>query len=492
MLFRKTFRNALATLIGAALALATGTAHAVVNLDGLGTAASPVGTVMISAETFTGVPSGSFTNARDSETYFRVYTQTQPLALQVRGTLGTRGAMGRQIYYRIDLGNMVWWSDLLTTAITIPDADGPGPLTAPSAPAQLETAGKRGDAHVIVSWPLNEAISADAIVQMALHNNMAIQAGATGTVSVSVYLSLENATDSVRALSTKSKAAVSVVQSVRSLVNPGVVTATVATGFTGLSATGANILGTLATSVGGGALGDHLSAQDGSVVDALGDAVAVGAPRGSMATFTGDFSVGNFFAATASPPACGNTPLATRNAQMMPLERVNRPLERGVTAFCVAPPRGNTNPFMVGEYQVAVDYVGLANAVAAPRDITATTIGRIRRDGTQVQIPYLTVNDAFRQRVVIVNRNMNPVGYEFSFTSEGEATTTAGEMAMGMVPGNSTMVLPTTDIVSIVGRGRTSATLDVVATAGSVDVATTQVNLDTYSTDTVVYDTEPN
>ena len=32
MLFRKTFRNALATLLGMALALATGVAHAEVNM----------------------------------------------------------------------------------------------------------------------------------------------------------------------------------------------------------------------------------------------------------------------------------------------------------------------------------------------------------------------------------------------------------------------------------------------------------------------------
>ena len=491
MLFRKTFRNALATLIGAALALATGAAHAVVNLDATGGAASPVGTVTISAETLTGTPAGSFTNTgKDNETYFRVYTQTQPLALQVRGRLGVRGANGRQVYYRIDLGNMVWWSDLLVTAITIPDADNDGtPSTSPVA--IREEGGNRGDDYAVLAWPLNEVISSDAVVQMALHNNMAIRAGATGTVGVSAYLNLEDALDGEGGFGRKSRAAVSVAQSVASAVTPGVVTATVATGFAALSATGANILGTLATRAGGGTVADHLSAQDGSVVDALGDAVQTGA-RGSMVTFTGDFSVGNFFAATTNPPSCGATPLATRNAQMAVQERVFRPLEMGVTAFCVAPRRGNTDPFMVGEYQVAVNYVALANAVSPPRSIAATTIGRIRRDGTQVQIPFLTIASDYNQRIIIVNRNRNPVTYQFRFTSEGDATTTAGEMASGTVPGMSTMVMPARDIVSIDGRMRTSATLDVVATAGSVDVATTLVNIDSRGTDTVLYETEPN
>lgn len=488
MLFRKTFRNALATLIGAALALATGTAHAVVKLNATGSASDPVGTVTFSAETLS---SSASKLGADNNTYFRIYAQNVPAALRVTSPIGLRATAQRDTFFRIELGNMVFWGNFLTTAVTIPDADGSGTGTAPAGAAQLEGGGGDGTNWVSVSW--REDIAPDAVVTMAMHNNMAILPGATGTITVTAH---DNVTDANRGRDPSarySKPAVIVAQSVRSTATPtpGGVTATVATGFTGLGSPGANTLGTLTTTV-GSSLTPHRSAVDGTEIDALAEAVRAGASGGSMATYTGDFSVGAFYAGTASPAACGNAPLRTRNAQMVALESVTVPLQMGTTSFCVAAPRGNTEPFMEGEYQVAVDYVPLANSVSPPPDLTAATIGRIRRDGTQVQIPYLTVNDAFRQRVVIVNRNMNPVGYSFSFTSEDEATTMPGEMATGMVPGNSTMVLPTTDIVSIEGRGRTSATLDVVATAGSVDVASTQVNLDTYSTDTVVYDTKAN
>ena len=109
-----------------------------------------------------------------------------------------------------------------------------------------------------------------------------------------------------------------------------------------------------------------------------------------------------------------------------------------------------------------------------------------------MQIPYLTTFSGYRQNVVIVNRNTKPVSYAFKFTAEDGVIATPGELAEGMVPAQGRAVLKATDIVSLEGKTRTAATLDVVAASGTVDVATVQVNMNDKGTDTVLLESLAN
>ncbi len=492
MLFRKTFRNAVATLLGLALALATGTAHAVINLDATGTLADPVGTVAFSSETFTA--SGS-TLVSGGDTYYRIYPTSTPTNLRIEGTLGVRGAAGRQVFVRYDLTNMRFWGAVTTSgsgSVTIPDADTATTGDQAAAAITVEVGGTNGTDHVIVSWPEDAIIASNAVVVAMFHNTLALRAGAPGSISQSTYLSLTDAIAGNQSLATKSKTIATMARSLSTAVAPSVVTATVASSFNQLMGSGANTIGALSVRVGPVA-GTHLIALTGLPADTLAEVATPGnvaAGTGSLVTFTGDFSVGAFYANTASPASCGATALATRNAQREVLESVSIAAAVGTTSFCIAVPATNTTAIPSGSYTVAVDYAGISNAAFPPMDIAATTIGRIRRDGTQVQIPYLTTYENYTQRVVLVNRNRVPVTYAFTFTPEEGTTAEAGAMATGTVPAQGTMTVRARDIVTLTGKTRTAATLDVVATSGSVDVATTQVNADTGGTDTVVYDTE--
>ena len=94
---------------------------------------------------------------------------------------------------------------------------------------------------------------------------------------------------------------------------------------------------------------------------------------------------------------------------------------------------------------------------------------------------------------MIVNRNTRPVGYAFSFNSEDGVTATPGEVAEGTLPAQGRAVLRAADIVTLEGgKTRTAATLDVVAASGTIDVATTTVNMEDKGTDTVVLESVAN
>ena len=491
MLFRKTFRNALATLLGMALALATGAAHAQINLDALGTAADPVGTVVFSAETLP----GNVTTTVGGVTYYRILPSSGDF--RVSGKLGVPGAAGRQVYIRYDFGNMVVHEGLSLDHAwaNIPDKDpvatgdqallNPGRLT-------LEVGGGSRQNYVIYSAPENDIISRDAVVVATAHNRLALRQGAPGTIRMTVYFDLSSAINQTSPLTDKSATIAVLASSLRNVVTPGTVTATVRSGFTAISESGYDTIGTLAIAVGGGTV-MHKSARDGAVVNTLAQVAQEANAQltsGSIVTFSGNFSVGVFGTNTAATAACTTTPqrLTTmRNNQV--LESVSIAAAINTTSLCLTIPPTNREEIPSGEYTVAVDYAPITNAAVAPNDLGETPIGVIRRDGTRVQIPYLTTYDTYNQRVVLVNRNRNAVSYTFSFVSEDGATTTAGEAAEGSVPGNSTAVLRVRDIVSIANSTRTAATLDVVAPNGTVDVATTQVNLDDQGTDTVIYAT---
>jgi hypothetical protein len=145
-------------------------------------------------------------------------------------------------------------------------------------------------------------------------------------------------------------------------------------------------------------------------------------------------------------------------------------------------------------YTVMVDYEGIADAKFPPMDATYN-LGRITRNGTVVNLPYLTTHASYNQRIVIVNRGADDAKYYLDFTTEEGVMADGGTGAEGMAGGMETTILslanPEYDVVTITGMPpRASATLIVESEKGYIDVATTQVNKDTGGTDTVVYGAE--
>ena len=117
-------------------------------------------------------------------------------------------------------------------------------------------------------------------------------------------------------------------------------------------------------------------------------------------------------------------------------------------------------------------------------------LGRIIRDGTMVELPYLTTDDRYNQRIIIVNRSNEMVHYYMDFTSEDGIEAERGTDGIGNLAADSTTVLHLRrhDVVRITGGppNRAAGTLTLEAEEEDISVATNQTNAMDGGTDTVI------
>ena len=227
-------------------------------------------------------------------------------------------------------------------------------------------------------------------------------------------------------------------------------------------------------------------------VNALLDITVVdGADLDNSVTFSGDFS----FAKTAGygTAACGSLTEIRKpsdeDADVLTDEIVPQGAEKfgaeGVQSLCIVVD-GKTPIPNTDHYMVTTKYKGLAMAAFPPVGGTHS-LARISRDGYSRNIPYMTTDDGYNQRVVIVNRWRETEYAIGSFEMEDGVEVTAGDDAAGTLP-EGTTVLRMTNIVTIEGGTRASGTVSVVAPESTIDVAVQQVNLMNRSVDTVYLD----
>ncbi len=127
----------------------------------------------------------------------------------------------------------------------------------------------------------------------------------------------------------------------------------------------------------------------------------------------------------------------------------------------------------------AIDLSGVANLTG--------NFGEIKRDGTTVDIPYITTFDGYNQRLILTNKGSRDADYTVTFRTEGNVTATADTHARGTVPAGEVLVIRMTDLVTLEGRTRAAGEINFVGVSSdSVTVATTIVNQDGGGTDTVV------
>ena len=220
-------------------------------------------------------------------------------------------------------------------------------------------------------------------------------------------------------------------------------------------------------------------------------------------TIDGDLSIGAFNLGTtaanacvapgsASAPAEGNVP-SMSDADEGVEAGVTPSLDAGTYHLCVqvdlAGPGTNRDPIPAGHYMATITK---GTEAQTTKDLLTGVIGRIVRNGTTVKVTYLTVADKYNQRLILVNDGANDAAYEVgSFLTEDGTNATALAMASGTIPAGGQLVIPVEDIVrfdSVDGRRhRAAATISINADVDDVQVATTQVNLEDGSTDTVVY-----
>ena len=268
-----------------------------------------------------------------------------------------------------------------------------------------------------------------------------------------------------------------------------------------------------------------LNASDGNLVvssDLLGD---------TSLTFTleGDFSIGAFGfgpmadavaadedanpmvvamdavtpcplpgAADLDDPVMGNVNMATSEDDPMVATLGMR--NAGTYHLCVqVDTQGpNAEPIPATSYMGTVSHTptstpGMASVLAEG------AIGVIKRNGTTVQVAYLTDSAKYAQRLIIVNRGPVAARFDISgFTNEvGSGTTVelsaaaqaAKDAGLNEIPAGGQVVLRVNEFLTFTGerKRRTGATISINADVNDIQVATTQVNLDTGGTDTVIY-----
>ncbi|MGS2719910.1 hypothetical protein [Paraglaciecola aestuariivivens] len=138
-----------------------------------------------------------------------------------------------------------------------------------------------------------------------------------------------------------------------------------------------------------------------------------------------------------------------------------------------------------GSYSAMLD--GLSYTIGTAADFSATeTIGSIVYDTTAIVVPYLTTFASYNQRLYIVNSGSQDASYTTSFVSEAGVTATAGTKATGVVPAGEMVTIKATDLVTLTGKTRTSATIEIEAELDNILATSQTVNLTNSGTDTTV------
>ena len=386
--------------------------------------------------------------------------------LDVEAAIGSGVSAGNQIYVRFDLTNAKFASTVDAGDLTVT-----GPTNAPSV--QVQSGGAVDGTYVIFQITA-DADPVDGIIDQADDLALALAdlkiSGSAGvTVKYSAYDTPASAVNQVAAnkLAEASFAnAIAVSNVLDAVFTPDNAVADVADDF--MEFVTDNLSTTIGTIEFALTNSDALLV-DGTVVSSLDELIDDAA---SNVVLSGDLSFGDW---TIDGLAIDEDTGALESDNLDSL---------GFGEFDVDVTVDGATTINPGAYSLATDYTSLSGADYPVADEEGD-LGEITRNGTSIQVPYLTTYVDYNQRVVLVNRSAKAAPYSFAFTTEAGITATAGTKASGTIPAGETIVIKATDIVTLTGGSRTAATITVTAQEANVDAATTTVNLSDKATDTV-------
>ena len=183
-----------------------------------------------------------------------------------------------------------------------------------------------------------------------------------------------------------------------------------------------------------------LDQASGAIVE-FEDVLGTTAPV--VVTFKGDFSVGTYTLNTNMNCAADNDPTTVvastvaDDGDMMKAKLTpdTQPAAAGTGVdwyLCLMVAEDNDMPLPEGAFTAALEYGAVANAMGGGREDQTVAVGSIARNGTTVQIPYLTTYMGYNQRIVLSNRSSAEAKYMIEFRPEMGVMPTAGDMAEGM------------------------------------------------------------
>lgn len=514
MLNRKTLGVAGAAVLCSSVALiGTNTAHAAIDVD-----ADPTTTVKYAKETLLRTAT---VPADDEDAPYCVVESGSDDLLHIRFKMEQFPSVGETVYLRYDLENMVFAQQVLRTHAMAVPVESDGTLGAPTgitgANVQVNEAGTPEDDWVIIGITAEDAdsnLAGGGVFELDVMS-LGVMPDNAGSIEVGAYDTLPNARDEEAAFRTaRADDAVEVVYGIEEKADPAQppATAEVSTIPSFIKFTDAQNL----VPVGSGGLinrakigkfsvglVDGLRAQNGAEVTMLfgTDATDLAALT-SEAVYMGDFSVidahldvlANCNTATA---ATGHTALADSEDDPTMTDPVGQ--AEMEMYLCATVLNDNEMPIPESVYTVAMDY-DKVGGTASERKFDPMgmpmTIGEIVHNGMTVHIPFLTTNDSYNQRIVIMNRGPAAT-YSMSFTEEAGITANGGGGHTGdLASGMTTMLVMNAarasergqmPVVNLTGGTRTSATFTATASPANVDITVVTVNLADGTFDSVQY-----
>ena len=424
-------------------------------------------------------------------------------------------------YLRVALDGMVFAGDVPEAAVSVEGLVVGNPRSDRFVGIQKFSGGDEGSSSVVFRVRSNAEVAAGDKVIFNFTDNLAVPSRRIGAygMSMSLHSTTNDAQSGANPVGGMGSATlVSVISglNVEVMANPGI-EADVSTGFlwfTNPDKTASNKPNVAQVKLGTAEVG---IADDGimpynartGMVAASTDFVRA---NSVIVSVTGDMSIGAFSVVadeekcpadgSAESPNAGN--LRDGTGKLLTAEGAS--LETGSRgglaasvkyALCVdvdaAGPESNATPIPVGAYNAAVSAILPRVDLDDPEPIGQGVIGRIGRNGASVHIPYLTTSEKHNQRVIVVNRGPRPISIvDFDFQTEDgtmveltDAAMAAQEAGATIGPGEA-MVRRVSDMIDISGMSRRAAvTMSFNGLPRDISVATTQVNLEDSSTDTV-------
>ena len=219
-------------------------------------------------------------------------------------------------------------------------------------------------------------------------------------------------------------------------------------------------------------------------------------PDENSVTFMGDFSFASDVHIDALP-GCGTAPTADtriiqKDSDDVPMDKT-KAVALGtfetMQYLCISVDSDGEEFEGIPDtahYMAITSLSGVSNAVFEPEGATYT-LRRIRRDGTTVQIPYLTTYEGINQRIVLSNRGTRDAVFRIVFRTEDGVMADPMMTEDMMLNAGQTQTLRAVDVVTLTGGSRAAATVMVEARPGNIDVTSVTVNRETQDTDTVVH-----
>jgi len=389
--------------------------------------------------------------------------------LDVTAEIGSGVSAANQIYVRFDLTNGAFVAPVVSGDLTVT-----GPVNAPSV--QVQSGGAAGQSFVIFQItadadPVDGIIDQDDTLALAIAG-LEISTSAGVTAKYTAYDTPASAVNQVAAnkLAEATYAnAITVVNALSTEFTAGTTaTAEVAVDFTEfLGASLSETLGSVEFVV-----DTDVLLPDSSVIADLTDVI----DSASDLVLAGDLSFGDFELDGCAIDADTGS-LEDGGDCVVTDFSINTAYDFSVTVD------GDTT-IIPGSYTASVDYVKLATGLFNPVDGSGT-VGEINRNGTSVKVPFVNLNPAFNQKIIIINRGTNAVPLTISdliadVQTTGFATTTMGSGSISLPAGKQT-VLNSVDLFQVdpaSASKKGAATLNIAAPMGKIDVLFQTTNAD--------------